>query len=156
MGIISNRDFVRNARDFPDRHLHFLKESSAALPCRDFQRDCSPCRPTCSPDPDFVGPGGMALSQSTESPAFAFACGHRGEPASPQPCRTTESPLARTSVRLGDQGRCAQSATGAVRWCCTRALSRVRRDFDTRCARASAHPLATLLRKASRCARRGT
>ena len=58
-----------------------------------------------APDPDFGGPGGMALWQSTESLAFAFAYDHRGEPASPQPCRTAESPLARTSARPGGSVR---------------------------------------------------
>ena len=80
-----------------------------------------------APDPDFGGPGGMALWQSIEPLASAFAYAHRGEPASPQPCRTAESPLARTSARPG-----GQSATGAERRCHTRALSRVRRDFDPR------------------------
>ena len=58
------------------------------------------------------GPGGMALWQSTESPAFTFAYNHRGEPAFPRPCRTAESPLARTSARPGGFVRRVRFATG--------------------------------------------
>ncbi len=52
-------------------------------------------------DPDFGGPGGMALWRPTESPAFASAYAHRGEHVSSHPCRTAESPLGRTSARPG-------------------------------------------------------
>ena len=83
-------------------------------------------------DPDFGGPGGMALWRPTESPAFASAYAHRGEHASSHPCRTAESPLGRTSARPGGFVRRDAAARGAERRCRTRALSRVRRIFDTR------------------------
>ena len=83
-------------------------------------------------DPDFGGPGGMALWRPTEFPAFASAYAHRGEHASSHPCRTAESPLGRTSARPGGFVRRDAAARGAERRCRTRALSRVRRIFDTR------------------------
>ena len=69
--------------------------------CGTMNRDNAALPSDVAPDPDFGGPGGMAPWQSTESLAFAYAYAHRGEPGSPQPCRTAESPLARTSARLG-------------------------------------------------------
>ena len=47
------------------------------------ERDSAALPSDAAPDPDFGGPGGMALWQSTESLAFAFAYAHRGELASP-------------------------------------------------------------------------
>ena len=109
----------------------------AARRCRP-NRDNAALPSDAAPDPDFGGPGGMAIWQSTRFLAFACAYAHRGEPASPQPCRTAESPLARTSARLGGFGLRARFAMGAERRCRTRALSRVRWDFAPPCARASA------------------
>ena len=83
-------------------------------------------------DSDFGGPGGMALWRPTESLALASAYANRGEYASPHPCRNAESPLGRTSARSGGFVRRDAAARGAERRCRTRALSRVRRDFDDR------------------------
>ena len=99
------------------------KRSDAALPS------------DAAADPDFGGPSGMAPWQSTESPAFASAYAHRGEYASPQPCRTAESPLGRMSARPGGFVRRDAAAMGAQRRCRTRALSRVRWVFDPRAHR---------------------
>ncbi|MBQ2628529.1 MAG: hypothetical protein IJG13_02520 [Kiritimatiellae bacterium] len=75
------------------------------------ERDNAALPSDAAPDSDFGGPGGMAHWQLTKSLAFACAYAHQGEPAFSQPCRTAESPLARTSARLGGYWRRTWLAT---------------------------------------------